>query len=355
MEKLILGDCIETLRSIPDGSVDLVLTDPPYNIGVTTIKNGKKEKNAWDQIEGYLPWCMEWLKELERVLKPTGVMYLWHNQILTIAELLRMIQEETSFSLRSFCVWDKGEGYRASSWKNRKADGATAPRSFFPICEYCLHFFKGADRGTGLEKIYSSPENFKTIKAWYKKELERLGVTEKQIAAKYTEVTGKKPHMLCHYFKNSQFAIPTERIYKSVYEPLGFEYRGGCKGLRQEYEGLRQEYKGLRQEYKGLRHTHHCDAEHCNIWHEPMVPTSGRLHTCQKPIKILRRLIRVSSNPGEMVLDCFMGSGSTGVAALLEGRDFIGIEKDPGYYTKAQEWIEQTRADIEQRALSRGI
>ena len=256
MEKLILGDCIETLRSIPDGSVDLVLTDPPYNIGVTTRKNGKKEKNAWDQIEGYLPWCMEWLKELERVLKPGGVMYLWHNQILTIAELLRMIQEETSFSLRSFCVWDKGDGYRTFAWKNRTPDCGTAPRKWFPVCEYCLHFFKREDKKTGK---------------------------------------------------------------------------------------------------KESRYTHHCDADHRDIWHEPMVPTSGRLHICQKPIKILRRLIRVSSNPGEMVLDCFMGSGSTGVAALLEGRDFIGIEKEPGYYTKAQEWIEQTRADIEQRALFRGI
>ena len=96
----------------------------------------------------------------------------------------------------------------------------------------------------------------------------------------------------------------------------------------------------MRQSYNALRNVHHCDAEHCNIWHIPPIPSNKRFHTCQKPVPLLERLIRVSSNPGAVVLDCFMGSGSTGVACLNTGRDFIGIEIDPNYFNIAKERIE---------------
>lgn len=85
---------------------------------------------------------------------------------------------------------------------------------------------------------------------------------------------------------------------------------------------------------------------HCNIWHEPPIPSTNRLHTCQKPVKILARLIRVSCRPGGTVLDCFMGSGSTGEAAILEGRSFIGIERDAEYFEIAKNRIEQAAAQL---------
>lgn len=151
------------------------------------------------------------------------------------------------------------------------------------------------------------------------------------MAKKYTAVTGKKPHMLRHYFCDSQFAIPTREIWDTVYQPLGFG-----KG----YEGLRKDYEGLRKDYEELRNYHRCDDMHCNIWHEPPIPSTNRLHTCQKPVKILARLIRVSCRPGGTVLDCFMGSGSTGGAAMLEGRSFIGIERDAGYFEIARKRLE---------------
>ncbi|MDE5737568.1 MAG: hypothetical protein K2H93_04300 [Oscillospiraceae bacterium] len=52
--KLMQGDCLELIKIIPDCSIDLVLIDPPYNISATTKKNGKKEKNQWDNIEDYM-------------------------------------------------------------------------------------------------------------------------------------------------------------------------------------------------------------------------------------------------------------------------------------------------------------
>lgn len=66
-----------------------------------------------------------------------------------------------------------------------------------------------------------------------------------------------------------------------------------------------------------------------------------RLHPTQKPVDLLEYLVKTYTNPGETVLDNCMGAGSTGVACLNTGREFVGIELDPEYYQIAKERIEQ--------------
>ena len=277
MLTLMQGDCMEKLKTIPDGTVDLVLTDPPYNVGVTTQRRGTKTVNAWDRIDHYVDWCLRWLLECQRVLKTNGVLYFWHNDMPQIAQLLEAIREKTTLSFVSFCIWDKGEAYRARSWKNRDPNGKTALRSWFNVCEFCLHFFntpKGAQAGwkqTGWERVHSDPACYRPLKDWYKREKKRLGITDREVGERYAQ----------------------------------------------------------------------CDPLHCNVWHVPPIPSNKRLHTCQKPVEILERLVRVSCRPGGTVLDCFMGSGSTGVAALGMGRDFIGIEQDPAMFQVAQKRIQE--------------
>jgi site-specific DNA-methyltransferase (adenine-specific) len=62
-------------------------------------------------------------------------------------------------------------------------------------------------------------------------------------------------------------------------------------------------------------------------------------HPTQKPVDLCAYLVRTYTDPGETVLDFCMGSGTTGVAAIREGRDFVGIERDEGYYATARERI----------------
>ena len=69
-------------------------------------------------------------------------------------------------------------------------------------------------------------------------------------------------------------------------------------------------------------------------------PDKG-LHPTQKPVALLEYLVRTYTNPGETVLDNCMGSGSTGVACLRAGRQFIGMEKDPHYFREAKTRIEE--------------
>jgi len=73
----------------------------------------------------------------------------------------------------------------------------------------------------------------------------------------------------------------------------------------------------------------------------PKHSSQSGLHPTQKPVDLMRYLVRTYSNPGDTVLDNTMGSGTTGVAALLEGRKFIGMESDPKYFEIAKQRIEE--------------
>ena len=79
-------------------------------------------------------------------------------------------------------------------------------------------------------------------------------------------------------------------------------------------------------------------------------PNNGALHPTQKPVELLRYLVRTYTNPGETVLDFTMGSGTCGVACAMEGRHFIGVELDAGYYDIAQRRIEQVQPALMEAA-----
>ncbi len=74
-----------------------------------------------------------------------------------------------------------------------------------------------------------------------------------------------------------------------------------------------------------------------NLWHIPRDPAGE--HPTPKPVKLMERMIACSTDPGAVVFDPFMGSGSTGVACLNLGRRFVGVEIDPRYFEIACERI----------------
>ena len=81
-----------------------------------------------------------------------------------------------------------------------------------------------------------------------------------------------------------------------------------------------------------------------SVWTIPTTPANEKLlgkHPTQKPLALLERIVRASTNEGDTVLDPFMGSGTTGLAAVMNKRKFIGIEMDLGYYKVAERRIGQ--------------
>jgi hypothetical protein len=158
MSNLYCGDCLDVLKNIPDDSIDLIVTDPPYNI----------KKAKWDNIPHYIEWCGLWIKECERVLKSNGSFYFWHNDMIQIAQLMEWIRLNSLFVFNSFCVWDKGD-FRAIAWKNPSDKNNL--RSWFNTCEYCLSYnlcdgVRTAWDRTGLQKIKLDVNNFQTLRKY---------------------------------------------------------------------------------------------------------------------------------------------------------------------------------------------
>jgi site-specific DNA-methyltransferase (adenine-specific) len=84
-----------------------------------------------------------------------------------------------------------------------------------------------------------------------------------------------------------------------------------------------------------------------NVWSDisPLVPWSKERvkHPTQKPVQLMKRIVNVFTNEGDVIFDPFMGSGTTGVAALTDGREFIGCEKNKEYYDIANLRIEDVK------------
>jgi site-specific DNA-methyltransferase (adenine-specific) len=84
-----------------------------------------------------------------------------------------------------------------------------------------------------------------------------------------------------------------------------------------------------------------------NLWEVPVTPKKERLnggHPSQKPFALVERLIQVGTRPGDIVLDCFAGAGTTSVAAVLHGRRWVAIEADPKYVSIARARVETAMA-----------
>jgi site-specific DNA-methyltransferase (adenine-specific) len=142
-----------------------------------------------------------------------------------------------------------------------------------------------------------------------------------------------------HYFTQSQWCFPTKEHYKQMRIGLSQANHGGDY-LRREYDDLRREYDDLRREYDDLRRPFSvtADVPYTDVWDFATVGAYRGKHPCEKPLDLMTHIVRTSSKPGAVVLDAFMGSGSTGEATLRlgQGRSFIGIDRDP-------RWVEFSR------------
>jgi DNA modification methylase len=327
MSNLYCGDCLDVLKNIPDDSIDLIVTDPPYNI----------KKAKWDNIPHYIEWCGLWIKECERVLKSNGSFYFWHNDMIQIAQLMEWIRLNSLFVFNSFCVWDKGD-FRAIAWKNPSDKNNL--RSWFNTCEYCLSYnlcdgVRTAWDKTGLEQIL--PACFEPYLDYMTSEKNALGMNIKSV----NDLTGYASIASHWFWQEPQRRQPQPRfIAEQAYKKLQSTGR-----WKKPYEDLRREYEDLRREYEDLRYTHNLDANHNNVWHSSE-HNDGSVHACKKPTDLLRRIVITSSREGATVLDCFMGSGSTGVACAETNRKFIGIEKDPKTFNAAAQRIDAAEAQI---------
>lgn len=97
------GDCVQGMKSLPNASVDLVIADPPYDIGV--------QKATWDTVPHYLEWSRTWLAEAERVLRPGGQLFIYGSPAkLWISRLKILAADEFGFDFKQHISWCYKQG-----------------------------------------------------------------------------------------------------------------------------------------------------------------------------------------------------------------------------------------------------
>lgn len=220
MINLMLGDCLERMKEIPDGSVDLILTDPPYLMtkqGKSCRPNYMKSGMSDNLFEGKLPNTTEWMKLCYEKLKEDSHFYVFTN----------------TNSLQDFLNTATKQGFK-------------------------------------LHNVISMIKDTKMPNRWY---------------LKYTEIV--------LFFRKGN-AVPINDMTSRDYEFV-------------------------------------------------IMPTqkNGKVHISQKPLEFVEKLIMNSSKKGQLILDPFMGSGTTGVACVNTNRNFIGIEMDENYFNIATKRIKE--------------
>ena len=309
--KLYNGDCLEIMKDIPDETIDLVLIDPPYNIG-------KAKWDKWDTVGEYVEFMGKVFLEIQRVLKNNGSFYFFHNDFLQIVELQNFINKNTEFKFKQLLIWNK----RFNEASNKGfLDGFIEVehlRNYQQMAEYCLYYTFQDE--TGLKKVMLDPNNFKSLRDYSKHIQDYIGLNIKQINSKLGH--RKAEHFFYH--SSTQWGLCIEETYNELINTFNIDK---CEGFK-TYEELRREYEKCRYTFNNLK-------EHHSVMNYEIAKKQG--HITPKNTDMLEYLIKTSSTEGYVVLDCFMGSGSTGEACIKTKRNFIGIEKDEKYFKIAKD------------------
>jgi site-specific DNA-methyltransferase (adenine-specific) len=314
-------DCLETMKRMPDNFIDLIVTDPPYNI----------KKDYWDNIENYEEWMKSVFVEIQRVLKDNGSFYWFHSEMVFIAEMMLWLEYKTNFVFRQFIVWNK----RFNGASNKGfLDGYVCVdglRNYQQMAEYCLYYTFQDE--TGLSKVMGSC--IYPIRGYIRSEIFRAKgrIKFKEINAVLgTATNGGGVASACLSLDKSHPAMMTEEHYLKLREWLNDG---------KNYEYLRKEYEDLRKEYEDLRFTFTSQKTHHSVWDYQIEKKQG--HVTPKPVNLIKNILRHSSKSQATVFDPFMGSGTTAVACKELGRNYIGSE------------ISKEYCDIAEKRLGQGI
>lgn len=297
MINLMQGDCLELLKTIPDGSVDLILTDPPYGtVKGAALDGWKSQTTEWDNV---LDFEVMW-SEINRVLRKNGKCILFSQEPFT-SDLIKSAIPNVPFSYR--CIWIKD--HFANSLIAKKA-----PVSYFEdICVF--------------SKLHDTDE-LHPLRGYAKEIYDFIGLNKKQIIEK----VGQRAD---HFFRinSTQFSLCTEKTYNELISVFGIDKMIGFKTFR-ELEKINSVFNSVFNLDQGAKFK-------SNVFQYKK--DYNGYHPTQKPVALLEDLIKTYSNEGDTVLDFTMGSGSTGVAAKNLNRKFIGIELDEQYFAIAKERI----------------
>jgi len=300
MIKLLHGDCLDRLRELPDNSVDACVTDPPYGLSFM----GK----AWDYD---VPTVDVW-REVLRVLKPAGHLLAFAGTRTQHRMAVRI--EDAGFEIRDMIAWVYGSGFP----KSRNLDGdwqgwGTALKPALEPITMARKPFKGAvaanvlEYGTGAINVDgcrvegAGPSGLKPYTRSTTPKAYALGMAKEGKPVTYTDhPLGRWPANLIH--DGSDEVV-------ELFPQAGSDSRSAARFFYQARASKKERGE-------------------------------GNNHPAVKPLQLMQYLCRLVTPPGGTVLDPFMGSGSTVLAAKNENFNAVGIELDPEYIKIAQSRLE---------------
>lgn len=294
--QLPVGDCIQLMNSWPEDSIDLVFADPPYNIGFSY--------DQYDDTKGdeeYVQWTQDWISAVARVLKPSGSFYiLIGDEYAAETRMhLKKLESEGKLAFRNWIIWHYTFGQNCRSKFNR------SHAHLF----YCV--------GSGA---------LKQVKKRTKRQATHSRVAGEGQWVQRTDVNNPP-----FTFNKEAVAVPSAR--QTTYK----DARANPKGkLPDDTWYLRPQEvadDGVVEYFKPDEDTWYL-SRLCGTFKERV-----GWHPCQLPEALLERIVKLSSNKGDLVFDPFSGSGTTLAVAARLGRDWLGCDVSDEYAAKAIERI----------------
>lgn len=305
LNKIYNEDCLEGMKRIPDGSVDMILCDLPYGtIKGMELDGWKNQDTNWDNILD-----TELLfSEYERVLRTNGVALLFSQEPYT--SHLRTFKSE-NFNFLYPMIWKKNHFANALSSKK-------APVSYF---EDINVFSKKYDR-----------QNLHPLRKYFKKVLNFIGCTAKKV----NEVLGHRRAEHCFRYDTLQFTLPTFETYSELIKVFGIDKMAGFKPFDE-----------LQKINRTFNRTFSLNGQKYISNVLEFKKDSQGFHPTQKPVALFEYLIKTYTNKGDIVLDNCMGSGTTAIACLNTERNFIGFETNEEYYKKSLQRIKNNVTQLD--------
>lgn len=305
---LVHADTLALLPQLPDASAHVILTDPPYGIdfggaawdGADIRRDARANGERVSDGEAFERWTRTWAHEALRLLKPGGFIAAFGSP-RTFHRLACGI-EDAGFELRDTLMWVYGQGVPKS---RRLPDG-------------CGNGVKPSYEPVILARRPFTGTTNANVERWG---TGALHIDAARVGADYWPAN----LALTHAPDCDERCAPDCPV--------------------RMIDGARPDLRPSRLFFcsKASRAEREAGCEHLPRRSVQLYPGRNRsprvvanVHPCVKPQAVMAWLVRLLSPPGALVLDPFAGSGTTGIAALAEGRQFLGIEREPDYVTVAR-------------------
>ncbi|TAE73603.1 MAG: site-specific DNA-methyltransferase [Bacteroidetes bacterium] len=309
INKLILGDCLEVLKTLENETVDLIYIDPPFfsNRTYEVIWGDKGEIRSFEDrfsggIDHYIGWLKDRIQEMYRILKPTGSIFV-HCDYHANAEIKVFVLNKIfgSNNFRNEITWKRNFTKKGSQFKMSKLAQNT---------DTIFYYVKN-------DKAYFSTP--------------RINGSMEELLLRYD-----KEDEDSRRFKSEPIELPRMMARENlIYEYKNYTPKYGWMMVREKLEEIDKQgklyftkngkprRKSFLDEYGG--------SEADNIWLDitPVGQNQSEIigYPTQKPEALLERIIKMASNENDVILDCFVGGGTTITVADKLNRNWIGIDQ----------------------------